>query len=354
VRAPTFIGWGAHDSAAPRRTATLLRAQLPVRAYHEFAHSGHVPMRTEPVEVVAAVRAFLEAPLGEVVAPRWPLDVGRDGICEGRRDRLFEGDYDRITLHRCKGAVLRNVRARELVIDGSEATLENVRLESLQVAATFRRSRVRWTGGTIRAEACVETDGAELDLAGVQCNFRTESIRVRQPSRFIASASVLDNGNETRLHGEYELFRTQKGALAELRPRSPGRAAQNSRAALKSELAGEYLVEEELGGASMRGADLSETQLSGARLEGADLREAQLAGARLVNAKLRGADLRGAKIGASDLRGADLRGADLRETSLDDANLEGAWFDDTTKFPRGFSPLSRKMRAGPTQSLVAP
>ena len=53
-----------------------------------------------------------------------------------------------------------------------------------------------------------------------------------------------------------------------------------------------------------------------------DLRGADLRGANLTDADLRGANLRGA-----DLRGANLRGADLRGTDLTDADLRGANID---------------------------
>jgi len=53
-----------------------------------------------------------------------------------------------------------------------------------------------------------------------------------------------------------------------------------------------------------------------------DLRGADLRGANLTDADLRGADLRGA-----NLRGANLRGADLRGANLTDADLRGANID---------------------------
>ncbi|HEX5655618.1 MAG TPA: alpha/beta fold hydrolase [Polyangiales bacterium] len=304
VRAPTFLGWGVQDSVAPRRTAMILRSQLPVQRYVEFARSGHVPMRTEPEAVSAALIAFMDAPPVDVPRPERPSFVERNGICERRSNRIFEGDYDTITLHRCKGVVLRHVRARELVIDRSEVVLEDVELESLGAAATLRRSRLRWSGGRIAADVCIVTDGSAIDLGGVQCTFRKESIQVLQPTRILASASVLRNQSETLLHGEYDLFRTRKGALQELRPLHDGHYTQYSRSTLSAQdLAGEWLVGEDLRGADLRGADLSEANLRGC-----------------------------------DLRAADLTDADLSETLLEDAR-----FDRDTKFPAGFAPREHGM-----------
>jgi pimeloyl-ACP methyl ester carboxylesterase len=228
VRAPTFVGWGALDTVAPPRTAALLRSQLPVAQFSLFDQSGHTPMRDEPEAVADAVVRFLDAPSADVPVER-PGRVGRDGSCERSRDLLFEGDYDTLTIHRCKGVVLRHVRAQSIVIDRSEVELEDVNLESLNIAATIRRSRVRWTGGKLRAEVCAETDGSVLDLAGVRCAYRSESIRVHRPSRFVASASVLSGSRDITLHGEYELFRTTPGVLDELRPKKGGRWQENGR-----------------------------------------------------------------------------------------------------------------------------
>ncbi|MET0286775.1 MAG: alpha/beta hydrolase [Polyangiales bacterium] len=230
VRAPTFIGWGARDTVAPRRTSTLLRAQLPVREFQLFASSGHVPMRSEPEAVTQAVLRFLERPLLEPSEVERPGNVGRDGECVRRADRVFEGDYDRITIVGCKRVVLRNVRARELIVDRSDVRLEQVTLDSLGVAVTLRRARLRWTGGTIEGEVCIENDGSALDLGGVQCDYRRAPMRVLRPSRMLASASVLRRHKETPLHGEYELFRTQKGALPPLYARNTDSWERNSRA----------------------------------------------------------------------------------------------------------------------------
>lgn len=341
VRAPTLVGWGAHDTVAPKRTAMILRSQLPVERYVEFADSGHVPMRTEPAAVVQAVVSFVDA--SAPVHAEQPFVPAREGTCERRRDRLFSGDYDTVTIHRCKGVVLRHVRARQVVIDRSEVVLEDVALESLATAATFRRSRVRWSGGKIVAPTCIRTDGSAIDLGGVQCDFRERSIEVLKPTRIRASVSVLRHRDETRLHGEYDLFRTQPGALAELRA-SAVRGSQHSRSTLSSQdMAGEWLVGEDLRGASLVGADLSEARLDRARLDGADLRGARIVDAHLSDAVLRDADLSGARLGGSDLRRADLRGADLREATLDDARLSDARYDARTRFPDGFSPGAHGM-----------
>ena len=61
-----------------------------------------------------------------------------------------------------------------------------------------------------------------------------------------------------------------------------------------------------LRGADLRGADLSNANLRDADLSNANLRDANLRGADLSNANLWGADLRGANLRDADLSGADL------------------------------------------------
>ena len=82
------------------------------------------------------------------------------------------------------------------------------------------------------------------------------------------------------------------------------------------------ILDYDLRGADLRGANLSEANLRGADLRGANLSEANLRGAdlseaNLSEADLRGANLRGANLGDADLRDADLRGANLRGADLD-------------------------------------
>ena len=73
----------------------------------------------------------------------------------------------------------------------------------------------------------------------------------------------------------------------------------------------------DLNGADLRGADLSGTDLGGTDLSGCDLS---------------GANLRGASLGSARLRFADLRGADLGNAGLVHADLEAVSLDERTRF----------------------
>ena len=73
---------------------------------------------------------------------------------------------------------------------------------------------------------------------------------------------------------------------------------------------------------NLRGADLRGADLSNANLRDADLSNANLRGADLSNANLWDANLRGADLSNANLWGADLRGANLRDADLSGADLD--------------------------------
>jgi uncharacterized protein YjbI with pentapeptide repeats len=97
------------------------------------------------------------------------------------------------------------------------------------------------------------------------------------------------------------------------------------------------------------GADLSGVKLIRAYLPGVNLWAANLTGANLARAKLWGANfdranLTGANLSGVNLSQANLRGAKLNNVKLYGANFTGAFYDQSTRFPRGFDPISKNMR----------
>jgi uncharacterized protein YjbI with pentapeptide repeats len=140
------------------------------------------------------------------------------------------------------------------------------------------------------------------------------------------------------------------------------------------DLSGVDLWRADLSNANLRGADLSGADLWRADLQGADLREADLSGARLIGARynentqwpegfyyinsgaigpkanligtnlseenLKGANLSKANLSYSDLSGANLSGADLSGADLWRADLREALYNDNTRWPNGFDPIT--------------
>jgi hypothetical protein len=108
-------------------------------------------------------------------------------------------------------------------------------------------------------------------------------------------------------------------------------------------LAGADLTRANLSRASLAGANFAEAVLERANIEMADLTAARLPLAQLRKAdaalaKLNGADLTGSDLTDADLSGADLSGANLRECRLERAHFDAAIWDDTTRWPSGFTP----------------
>ncbi len=94
------------------------------------------------------------------------------------------------------------------------------------------------------------------------------------------------------------------------------------------------LIEKDLRGANLSGADCTNVDLSGvdltnANLTGANFSRADLSQANFSNANLTGADFAGADLANADLSGANLTGANLSNTDLKGSNLTGANLNGT-------------------------
>jgi uncharacterized protein YjbI with pentapeptide repeats len=85
--------------------------------------------------------------------------------------------------------------------------------------------------------------------------------------------------------------------------------------------------------ADLTGAKLTKADFTGANLSDACLSQAALGSAILSRAKLVKADLSNADIHWANLCGANLEGADLQG-----ANLSQVDYDDSTRWPTGFTP----------------
>ncbi|MFF0491569.1 pentapeptide repeat-containing protein [Nocardia sp. NPDC004068] len=126
------------------------------------------------------------------------------------------------------------------------------------------------------------------------------------------------------------------------------------------------LTEAALGEANLSDASLWGADLQSARLDDANLQRTNFQEARLRHANFNAADLRDAYLGGADMRnvyfdGANLRGAQLKDTGYAEARLDhvvfvkdwttegnenlqgasfnGARFDDSTRWPPGFTPI---------------
>jgi WD40 repeat protein len=109
-----------------------------------------------------------------------------------------------------------------------------------------------------------------------------------------------------------------------------------------------------------QGVDLQGGNLAWADLPEINLREANVRGVNFSAANLNAANCQGANFSFTDLSRADLRNANLQGTNLEGATLEGVqWqgivYDETTQFPKGFSPPSlEKVLVNDKQQAIAP
>jgi uncharacterized protein YjbI with pentapeptide repeats len=98
----------------------------------------------------------------------------------------------------------------------------------------------------------------------------------------------------------------------------------------------------DLRGASFRGADLRRADLRRVRAARADFTGARLGRVRMLECDLRGASFADADLTGSSLERADVRGADFSSACLGRAKLSHATYDEQTRWPQGFQPLTAR------------
>jgi uncharacterized protein YjbI with pentapeptide repeats len=111
-----------------------------------------------------------------------------------------------------------------------------------------------------------------------------------------------------------------------------------------ADLWSECLQGAQVAGANFKGAILDRLMLNTANLDDASFEIASLQGADFASASCVGTNFRNVDFGCGPVGGgARLQGADLTRAIPNGAHLNGATFDENTKFPKGFFPLSHGM-----------
>jgi pimeloyl-ACP methyl ester carboxylesterase len=171
VQAPVLLLWGGRDTVAPLRNARVLSANLPHAQLEVFEASGHTPMEDVPERFNKRVAAFLRLPVLErrngilQSEPLRSVSV-RSGSCNGRRGMVFEGEYDRITIDRCRDIVVRNARVRELRISNAVVNIKDSVVGGLDGGLRIDDARVTITSSLIEGKVAVTALKAHLDIAG--------------------------------------------------------------------------------------------------------------------------------------------------------------------------------------------
>ncbi len=208
VTMPTLLLWGGRDEIAPLRNGQTLAAMLPRAALEVFPDSGHTPMDDVPTAFNARVRGFLAEPRLPVVEARPALTpVGtRTGSCRRQRDMVFEGDYDSLVISRCRGAVVRNARVRQLRIEESAARIEESVIGGRDGGLVVDDARVAITASRIEAPVAIRALGARLDIAGSRIIGSAAALEATQESQALFSLSELTSPHRTgRMHGLWQV-----------------------------------------------------------------------------------------------------------------------------------------------------
>src|SRR5258706_13821407 len=156
VRAETLVVWGAQDTLAPLRTGKVLALKLPHARLAVIERAGHELMLEAPERFRAVLEPFLERGLPPVPArAAAPLAKRGEGSCQRERNRVFEGEYDSLTLDGCQQAQIRNARVRELRVLDSTVTIDDSRIGGGETGLHAGSSTIVMTGGRADGKAAV-------------------------------------------------------------------------------------------------------------------------------------------------------------------------------------------------------
>jgi len=189
VGAPTSIIWGVDDPVTPLRTGRVLAARMPDATLTTIAGAQHMPMNQRPAEFNAMLLRALADP--RPVKPPAPLKPASQGNarCVDQAQMRYTGTFDTITLEGCTNARIENAWVKQVILDRSSLSLDNVLLDSADVALTVKDSNVKATGGSIAGKIAIRADASRLDLAGISLRAQEKGIDVQRPSRIYFSVS---------------------------------------------------------------------------------------------------------------------------------------------------------------------
>lgn len=201
---PVAILWGSKDVVAPPRTGHLLAANLATSKLTIIDGAGHVPMASHPKDVSQWLLASLNSPPKSIAKLAKENTATKQNYnCDHSAGETLRGQYARITLTGCTGALLDGVVADELIAMDSVLEIQNSYFMSGKTSLTIKNSVVMMTGGTI--DGLVSLDQARIDFAGVTLA-KEIPFNVNAQSRLVMSVSRA--GNSRYLHSDLQLENT--------------------------------------------------------------------------------------------------------------------------------------------------
>jgi pimeloyl-ACP methyl ester carboxylesterase len=206
IAAETLVVWGAQDTITPLRTGRVLVKKLPRARLTVIERAGHEVMIEAPARFRDAIEPFLERGLQPAPAPASVVLPKHGQVsCLRKRDLLFEGEYDRLTLDGCQQIRIRNARVRELVVLGSSVAIDDSHLGGGARGLYALDATIEITGGRIEGDVAIEAIRSRLDLAAVEVEGREAVVRAPERSYVVLS---LCRVKSPRTRGEVHEFFT--------------------------------------------------------------------------------------------------------------------------------------------------
>jgi pimeloyl-ACP methyl ester carboxylesterase len=196
VRAETLVLWGGRDKVVPLRTGKVLASQLPHARLQVIEQAAHTPMLEAPEAFRGALAPFLAHGLPEAPrSPPAPLLQQGSAQCLRERHRVYEGDFEVLTIEGCSHTTIRNARVRELRIVDSIVTIEDSRIGGGATGLYASNSTVVATGVRIEGEVAIEALASRLDLATVELVGSRAAVAAPARSHVVFSFSRVTSPN---------------------------------------------------------------------------------------------------------------------------------------------------------------
>ena len=130
-------------------------------------------------------------------------EVAKEDIrCDGQDELVYSGHYKEIYLHNCHGVVLRDLVAESIELIGSEASLENVKLNASGTDLLVSDLVLTATLLEVDAKVGMVVDTSYLDLAGADFVTQDQLIEIQNSAQLYFSLSESQQGKQTvALHG---------------------------------------------------------------------------------------------------------------------------------------------------------
>ena len=188
VRAETLVVWGAQDTLAPLRTGKVLVLKLPRARLAVIERAGHELMLEAPERFRDVLEPFLDRGLPpEPARAAAPQAKRGEATCRNERNKVFEGEYDRLILDGCRNAQIRNARVRQLHVLDSTVTIDDSSIGGGETGLHAYSSTIVVTGGRIEGNVAIAASESRLDLAATEVEGREAAVTARQRSYVVFS-----------------------------------------------------------------------------------------------------------------------------------------------------------------------